>query len=112
MDELAHADGGRIAVAADTECDQTAICQNRTGCHRGHASMHGVEAVRTVHEICRAFGGTSDTAHLDDALRLNTHFVHGINDAFGDCVVPAAGTKRGLAALVLHDGQADAVGLW
>ena len=33
------------------------------------------------------------------------------DDALGDRVVAATGAQRGLAAFVIHDGEADAVGL-
>jgi len=41
---------------------------------------------------------------------LNAHFVHSVDNALGDGVVAAAGAEGGLAAAVLDDGQADAVG--
>ena len=41
---------------------------------------------------------------------LHAHLVHRLDDALGDGVVAAAGAQRGLAAFVVHDGEADAVG--
>ena len=54
VNELADADRGGVAVAADAERDQIAIGEHRSSGDRGHASVHRVEAVRTVHEV----GGT------------------------------------------------------
>ena len=87
------------------------IGQHSAGGDRGHAAVNRVEAVRAAHEICRAFGRASNAAGLDHALRLDAHFVHGVDDALGDCVVAAAGAQRGLAAAVVENGQANAVGL-
>ena len=109
VDELADADGGGVAVAADAERDQIAIGQHGAGGHRRHAAMHRVEAVRAAHEISRALGRAADAAHLDDALGLDAHFVHGVDDALGDGIVSAAGAQRGFAALVVDDRQANAV---
>ncbi len=110
VNELADADGGGVAVAADAEGDQIAVGEHGAGGDGGHASVHGVEAVRTVHEIRGALRGAADAAELDDALGLHAHVIHGFDDALGDGVVAAAGAERGLAAFVLDDGEADAVG--
>ena len=109
MNKLADADGSGVAIAADAERNQIAIGQHRAGGDRGHASMHRVEAVRTVHEIGGTLGGAADAAQLGDALGLHAHVVHGFDDALGDGVMAAAGAQRGLAALVVDDAQADAV---
>ena len=74
--------------------------------------MHGVEAVGPVHEIGGSLRGAANTAGLDKQFGLDAHLVHGFDDALGDRVVAATGAQRGLAAFVIHDGEADAVGLW
>ena len=107
VDELADADGGGVAVAADAERDQVAIRQHGAGRDRGHASMHGIEAVRAAHEVRRTLGRAADAAGLDHALGRHAHFVHGVDDALGNCVVAAAGAQRGLAAAIVEDGQAQ-----
>src|SRR5207253_5652311 len=64
-----------------------------------------------IHEISRALRGTSNAAELRHALGLHTHFIHRVNDAFGNRVMPAPGTERSLPAAVVNDLQTDAVGL-
>ena len=44
--ELADADRGRVAVAGNAQVEQVAVGQVGAGQHRGHAAVHGVEAVR------------------------------------------------------------------
>ena len=74
--------------------------------------MHRVEAVRPAHEVCGSFRRTANAAGLDEQLGLHAHLVHGFDDALGDRVVAATRAQRGLPALVIHYGEADAVGLW
>jgi hypothetical protein len=45
MGELAQPDRGAVAVARDAQIDQVAVGQIGAGQHRGHAPVHGVEAV-------------------------------------------------------------------
>ena len=109
--ELANADGGRVAIAADADGAHGLVGQHRAGGHRGHASVHGVEAEGARHEVGRRFGGAADAAHLHHALGLDAHLVEGFEDALGDGVVSAAGAERCLAAAVVEDLEADAIGL-
>ena len=111
VDELSHADGSSIAVAADAERHQIAVGEHSARGHRSHAAMHRIEAVRAAHEVRRALGGAADAAELDHALRLDAHFVHGVDDALGNGVVAATRAERGLASAVIDNGEADAVGL-
>src|ERR1700704_2386668 len=74
--------------------------------------MHGVKAVRAIHEISRALRGTSNADELRDTLRLHAHFIHRVNDAFGNRIVPATRTERRLPAAIVNDLQTNAVGLW
>ena len=48
VDELADADGGGIAVAADAEGHHGVVGQQRAGCDRGHAAVDAVEGVRRL----------------------------------------------------------------
>ncbi len=107
--ELSDADGGGVAVTAYAEGNQFVVGQHGTGRNRGHAAVHSVEAVGAAHEIRRALRGAADSAGLDDPLGLYAHFVHGVDDAFGNRVVAAAGAQRGLAAPVVQNCQADAI---
>src|SRR5208282_5755187 len=100
VNKLADADGSGVAVTADPERDQIAIGQHRSGGDRGHASVHGVEAVGAIHEVRRTLGGATDSAQFRDTLGLHAHFVHGFDDAFGNGVVAATGAERGLATLI------------
>ena len=109
VNKLSNANGGRIAVAAHSESNQLMICQHGAGGDRRHAAVHSVEAVRAAHEICRALRGASDAAGLDDAFGLYSHFVHGIDDAFGNRVMATAGAKRGLAATIVENGETNTI---
>ena len=74
--------------------------------------MDAVEAVRARHEVGGALGGAADAGELHDALGLDAHLVEGVDDALGDGVVAAAGAEGGLAAAIVEDLEADAVGFW
>src|ERR1035441_2278166 len=74
--------------------------------------MDGVEAVRPVPEVSRTLRRTTDAAELRDPLRLHPHFIHRVNDAFGNRVVPATGAERSLAATIVNHLQSNAVRLW
>src|SRR5271165_412229 len=73
--------------------------------------MDGVEAVRAAHEIRRALRGTANARQLDDAFRLDAHFVESFNDALGNGVVAATRAQRRLAAAVVEHLESDAVRL-
>ena len=92
VNELANTDGSRVAIAADTDSKELVIRQHRAGSHGWHTSVHGIKAVGTSHEVRRGLRGAADAAGLDDALGLDTHFVHGVDDALGNSIVAAAGT--------------------
>ena len=109
VNELAHADGGRVAVAGDAQHRHGVVGQNGAGGDRRHAPVHAVEAVRAAHEVGRALRRAADAAHLHHALRLDAHLEHGVDDALGDGVVAAAGAERRLAAAILKDRKADVV---
>src|SRR5205807_9073157 len=91
---------------------QLVIGQSNTRSHRGHASVDGVKAVSAAQEVSRTLGGAADTGELSHIFRLNAHLKHGIDNAFGDGIVAAAGAQGGLAAPVVNHGQSGMVGLW
>ena len=93
MNKLTHSDGRGIAVAGDAEHGHLVVGENGPCRDGGHAAVHAIEAERAVHEVSRALGGAADAAHLHDALGLDAHFEHGIDDALGDGVVAAAGAQ-------------------
>src|SRR5450432_4000995 len=72
--------------------------------------MYSVEAVGACHEVGRSFRRASDAAQLGHALRLNAHFVHGVNDAFGNRIVAAPRAQRSLSAAIIEDGKSQAIG--
>ena len=109
VDELTHADGGGIAIAAYAQGKKSPIRQHRAGGDRRHAPVHAVEAVSAAQKIGRRFRRASDAAHLDDSLGLDAHLKHGVNDPLGNNVVAATGAQGGLAAFVFHNAQAKAI---
>src|ERR1700676_1975301 len=74
--------------------------------------MHGVKAVRAIHEISRALRGTSNAAELRHTLRLHAHFIHRINDTFRNRVMSATSTERRLPTAIVNHLQSNAVGFW
>src|SRR5271157_678867 len=74
--------------------------------------MNRVEAVRAAQKIGGSLRGAADAAGLDDELGLDAHLEHGLDDALGNRIVAASSAERGFSALVVDDGEADAVGLW
>ena len=109
MDELAHADGGGVAVAGNAQVDEVAVGHVGAGGDGGHAAVHGVEAVRAVEEIGGCLGRTADAGELDDAVRLQGQLEAGLDDGVADRVMAAAGAQCGEAALVLAAGVAGRV---
>ncbi len=109
MNKLAHADGGRVAVAGDANRRHGVVGHDGAGGDGRHAPMHAVEAERTAHEVGRALGRAADAAHLHHPLRLDAHLEEGVDDALGDSVVAATGAERALAAAIIEDGKADVI---
>src|SRR5580704_18062827 len=72
--------------------------------------MHGVEAVRTVHEVSRTLRRAPDSTQLRHPLRLHTHVIHGFDNPLGNGIVAATGAQGSLAALVINNGESNAVG--
>ena len=107
--ELAQADRGRIAVAADADAEDAAIREQRARGDRRHASVDGVESMREAEEIGRRFGRTADARKLRDVPRLNAEIVERFHDAFGDGVVAATGAEGGLRTFIVQDLQANAI---
>ena len=99
--ELPQADGSGVAVAGDADVGEVAVGEVCAGQHRGHAPVHGVEAVRLAEEVVRGLGGAADAGELGDAVRLDVELPEGLDQRGGDGVVPAAGAERGDLALVV-----------
>src|ERR1035441_470953 len=55
VNELTHADGGRVAVAGDAKHSHRVIGQDCTGGNGRHAPVYAVEAERPAHEVGGAF---------------------------------------------------------
>ena len=111
VDELADADGPRVAVAADADGNHLAIGDRGAGADRRHASVDGVEAVGAVQEVGRRLARAADARQLDDLRRVDPELEERIDDALGDRVVPAPGAQRRLAAPIGDRLEADAIDL-
>src|SRR5690606_28622900 len=79
------------------------------GQHRGHAPVHGVEAVRLAEEVVRRLAAAADARQLGDAVRLDVQLPTGLDDRRRDRVVAAAGAQGADLALVVAAGEADRV---
>ncbi len=108
--ELAKADGGGIAVAGNAEIDQVPIGEAGSGQHRGHAAVHGVEAVRCAQEIGGSLGRAADARELGDPMRLQVQLEAGLDDRAGDGIVAAAGAERRDRTFIVAVGEAEPIG--
>ena len=109
--ELAESDRERIAVARDADVGERAIRGVRAGHDRRHAPVHGVEAVRLLHEIRGRLGRAADAAHLRRAVRRNGELPEGLHERGGHGVVSATGAQRGHHAFVVARREPERVGL-
>ena len=109
MGELAEADGGRVAIAGDAQINEIAVGEVGAGEHRGHAAVHGVEAVAVGEEIVRRLRRAADAGELGDAMRLDRELEAGLDDGGRDRVVTAAGAQRRHRALVVAAREAERV---
>jgi hypothetical protein len=107
--ELAEADRGGVAVAGDAEVQKLAVGEVRTGQHRGHAAVHGVEAVRVAEEVVGRLARAADAGELGDPVRLDVELPAGLHQRGRDRVVAAAGAQRRDRALVVAPQVADLV---
>ena len=76
VNELADADRRRVAVARNAEINQIAIGEIRTGQHRGHASVHSVEAMRLAEKIIRRLRAAADAGKFGDTMRFDVELQH------------------------------------
>ena len=107
--ELAQADGGRITVARDAQVEQVAVGQVGAGERRGHAAVHGVEAVRGAQEVVGRLAAATNAAELGHAVGLDVELPAGLDDGGRDAVVPAARAQCGDPAFVVAPRVADLV---
>src|SRR5690606_9309609 len=107
--ELADADRRRVAVARHAQVDQLAVGQAGAGQHRGHAPVHGVEAVRLAEEVVRRLAAAADARQLGDAVRLDVQLPAGLDDRGRDRIVAATRAQGADLALVVAAGEADGV---
>src|SRR3546814_7894054 len=91
------------------QVDQLAVGEAGAGQHRGHAPVHGVEAVRLAEEVVRRLAAAADARQLGDAVRLDVQLPAGLDDRRRDRVVPATRAQRADLALVVAPGEADGV---
>ena len=107
---LAEANGERVAVAGDADVREVAIGGVGPRRHRWHAAVHGVEAVRLLHEVRGGLGRAADAAHLGGAMRRQVELPERLDERRGHGVVPAASAQRRHGAFVVALGQAEVVG--
>src|SRR5215471_20016092 len=110
VNKLADADGGGIAIAADAKRHELAVGQGNASGDGRHAAMNSIEAVRVVEKVCGTLGRASDAGELGHKFRLDSHLIHGVDDAFRDGIVSAAGAERGFSTAIVDYRQADVVG--
>ena len=91
---LPEADRAGIAVAADRYRQQVAVDHSRSGDHRRHAPVHGVEAVRAVEEVGGRLAGAADAAHLDNLVRRQRQLEGDVDDLARYRVVPTPLAER------------------
>ena len=109
MAELPEPDRQRIAVAGDADVVEVAVGGVGAGGDRGHAAVHGVEAVAAADEVGRGLRGAADAGELHHVLRLEVQAPAGLDDRRGDRVMAAAGAQRRLRALVVAAREAERV---
>src|SRR5262249_60950831 len=108
--ELPQPDRGRIAVARYPEIDEVVVGEVRPGENRGHAAVHGIEAVRAAEEVGRRLRRAADAGELGDAVRRDVELEAGLDQGGGDRIVAAAGAQRRYRALVVAPRKAECVG--
>src|SRR5207244_9579766 len=104
-----EADRCGVAVARDAEVDQVPVGEVGAGEDRGHAAVHGVEAVRLAEEVVRGLGAAADAGELGDLMRLDGELVEGLDQRRRDRVVAASGAERADLALVVAPCEAELV---
>src|SRR5205085_1459402 len=95
MGELAEADGGGVAVAADTEIDQVLGGDVGAGEHGRHAAVDGVEAVCRTDEIIRCLRRAADAREFRKPVRGEIDLEARLDDRRADGVMAAAGAEGG-----------------
>src|SRR3546814_1450780 len=91
------------------QVDQLAVGEAGAGQHRGHAPVHGVEAVRLAEEVVRRLADEADARQLGDAVRLDVQLPACLDDRRRDRVLPATSAQRADLALVVAPGEAHGV---
>ena len=107
--ELPEADRERVAVAGDADVGEAAVSGVRAHRNRGHATVHGIEAVSAAHEVGGGLGGAADPGELHHVLRLEGERPARFHDRGGDRVVPAARAQRRERALVIAPREPEGV---
>ena len=93
VNQLADADGRRVAVARYTEVKQVLVDGVSAGCDRRHTAVDGVESMGLAEVIGGGLRGTTDTRHLSDSMRLDAVFPCGRDDDVGNLVVATSWTQ-------------------
>ncbi len=111
MAELSEPDRQGIAVAGDPDVDQIPIGGVGARRDRGHAAVHGVEAVRLAHEVGRRLRGAADPRELRHPMRRNVQLPERLDDGRGHGVVAASGAQGGNGSLVVAPRQPQRIRL-
>ena len=109
VSKLTQTNRGRITIARDTQVEQFAIGQIRTGQHAGHAAVHRVETVACAKEIIGRLARASDARQLGHPMRLYIELPDSLNDGRRDRIVAATGAQRRDLAFIVAPGVADSV---
>ena len=107
--ELAHADVGRVAVAADADAQQLGVGDHGPGRHRRHAAVQRVEAVAVLQEVGRRLARAADAAELDRGVRIDADRLARLDQVAGDAVVAASLAQRRGQPLKGHRRQREGV---
>ena len=105
--ELAEADVGRVAVAADADVEQAVVGHRGPGRHRRHPAVQRVEAVAGLEEVGRRLARAADAAELDGRVRVDPDRLAGVDQVAGDAVVAAPLAERRGQPLEGHHRQRE-----
>ncbi len=107
MFELAKADVGGVAVAADTDDGKLTVGDGSAGGDGGHAAVEAVEAVAVLEEIGGGFAGAADAADLGSVEGIEADLLAGFDQGAGDTIVAAALAEGGCGALIGEDSKGE-----
>ena len=108
--QLAQPDGQGVAVSGNADVGERTIGRRRAGGDRWHATVHGVESVRLLHEIRGGFRRAANATHLGDPMRLEIEFPCGLYQCRRNRIVTAPGAQGGHRPLVVPEHKPQSIG--